>query len=152
MGVLDPLRRLAGALSDRQARRAARDHVRYMPEVDVDRVQEAAELLHRRLHQAGRVSTCAYCRALAEEIGYVLIAAPLPTRSPRRLPRGAATDQPPTPDRTGERPMPDEPAPEVGGPDTGDLIDPDADDPTPEEITDRDHPDYVEPHLPGEEA
>lgn len=32
--------------------------------------------------------------------------------------------------------------------DIGDLVDPDADDPTPDEITDREHPDYVEPWSP----
>lgn len=37
--------------------------------------------------------------------------------------------------------------PEVGVPDTGDLVDTIAPDPTPDEITDPEHHDYVEPYT-----
>ncbi len=44
-----------------------------------------------------------------------------------------------------------EPKLPTGVPDTGDVIDPNADDPTPAEITDPSHPDWVEPfHIPQE--
>lgn len=37
--------------------------------------------------------------------------------------------------------------PETGVPDTADIVDPNVPDPTPPEITDRSHPDYVNPFI-----
>jgi hypothetical protein len=42
----------------------------------------------------------------------------------------------------------DDPAPRLGIPDTGDLIDPHAPDPDPDEVTDPGDPSYVEPWVP----
>lgn len=43
-----------------------------------------------------------------------------------------------------------EPLLPTGIPDTGDVIDPNAEDPTPAEVIDPSHPDWVEPYIPPE--